>query len=133
MFRWLLHLKNMGSKAFLQVHEDDFDGTSKYVDQNRSVLFHNLKHLPKRAQLMTLARSYLAFIDGLRKSDDCVVCFVLRFMDLASDYELFARSIRIGDAVTVERLMIQWLPIWKVSGKNRYFRLTLRMIEVLYG
>lgn len=117
----------------LPVHKDDFSGDGSFLDGDHAVKVSDLQKLPARSRIMTIGRHFLAFMNGLRHSDNEVVRFTVAFMDMATEYEIFCNSIKCGDAYTVELLLVDWIPVWHVSSKHRYFNLSLRMVEVLYG
>eukprot|EP00978_Attheya_sp_CCMP212_P033589 scaffold136408_cov40-Attheya_sp.AAC.1 len=54
-------------------------------------------------------------------------------MSLAEDYFLFIDSVRAGNSVTLERVFLDWLPLWKAAGKHKYVELTLTICDIFYS
>ena len=56
----------------------------------------------------------------------------LNFVSVMNFYHIFRVSVRAGDAVMVEWIYIEVLPLFNVTGKKHYFELLLKQIEDLY-
>eukprot|EP00978_Attheya_sp_CCMP212_P047655 scaffold422945_cov106-Attheya_sp.AAC.1 len=68
--------------------------------------------------LLLLSWNYEIYCESLSTSSDEICKFVSQFMSLAEDYFLFIDSVRAGDSVTLERVFLDWLPLWKAAGKH---------------
>lgn len=130
---WIVSMCTDDEPIQFTVDKNDFSGTCQYISTDGTILLEHMHALPPSVRVLTLSRAFLKYVDSLRTSDDEVCRFTLAFMDLAEDYDLFTRSIRAGDPYTLERILVSWLPIWFASKKTRYFDLTARTIESLYG
>lgn len=82
--------------------------------------------------ILVLAHNYQQYFNTLSKSNDEVVQFVSQFMSLAEDFHLFLQGIQSGDAICIEKLFLEWLPLWKSGGKFKYTELVQTITEVLY-
>jgi hypothetical protein len=82
----------------------------------------------------TLACLYDKFLETLKEKADAendeVVLFMLNYMELMADHELFTKSVRAGDFLVVECLILSWLPIWQAAGKHIYVCLSLDMADL---
>ena len=82
---------------------------------------------------MSLGKAFLEWTDERRSnSDDEDIIVALNYMKLMEYYKLFRQSIRSGDAVTIEWLYKEFLPIYLITGKFNYYEIDLGMIETFY-
>jgi hypothetical protein len=121
----------------LQLKKVDLLPTVKGMFEIPDTAFGWKRGLHPRSQANTLHRLFKEYQSSLRskakKQGNEVVLFVLSFMDLMQDHGLFEQSIRLGDYVATEYLLVDWLYHWQAAGKYKYVGVTLNAIDTLYG
>jgi hypothetical protein len=68
----------------------------------------------------------------VRESDDEVFVMCLNFIETMMLYRLFRLSIRNGDAVMIEWLYKEFLPIYFICGKMHYYEIVMKMMDDMY-
>jgi hypothetical protein len=91
------------------------------------------KSLHPRSQANTLHQLFKEYQSSLiikaKSQGHKVVLFVLNFMDLIQDHELFEQQvIQLGNYV-VTKYLVDWLYYWQAPGKHKYVRVTLKAIK----
>ena len=74
--------------------------------------------------VILLVENYSIYIESLLTSSDEVVSKIANFIKYCSDSELYTSSTREGDAIAMESIMADLLPLWKAAKKNKYVDLT---------
>jgi hypothetical protein len=81
-----------------------------------------------------IAKGYMEWMDEKRKSTtDEVFLMVLNFIDITNLYREFKLALNTGDAVMIEWLYKEFLPIYLYTGKKNYFEIVCGMMEEMYG
>ena len=71
--------------------------------------------------------------DRLKQTMDEVFFAHLQFTKLMRRYRLFRLSVRNGDAIAIEWLYRQHLPIFHALRKSHYYEIGLSAMEEMYG
>ena len=64
---------------------------------------------------------------------DKFICMSLNYLYIMNLYRGFCLSVRAGDALMIEWIYKEFLPILLVTRKTRYFEIVLGMIDEHYG
>jgi hypothetical protein len=87
-----------------------------------------------KASSIYLAKGSEAWVKSkIDNSDDEAFVLVVQYTKLMRFYRLFRAYVRCGDAITIEWLYCQFLPVFAARGKAHYFDICLGMIEQLYS
>jgi hypothetical protein len=80
-----------------------------------------------------LAKEYISWKKTrLSETTDEVFRAILQFNEMTALFSCFYDSIRNGDAVMIEVLYLEFLPLWVATGKKHCTRLVLDQVECLY-
>ena len=80
-----------------------------------------------------VAKAFLKWLDiKINTTTDEVLRMCLLFLQITRKYKLFRLSVRNGDAIMVEYIYNQFIPIWLMTGKHNYVKIALNQIEDLY-
>ena len=114
--------KNLYTAYFLHIINDD-EKRLKYDS------FEYEKELS-----VHVARNFLEWMELKRKSstDECF-CVPLNYVYIMNIYWTFRLSVRAGDAVMIEWLYKEFLPIFLVTGKTHYLEIVLGIMDEHYG
>jgi len=82
-----------------------------------------------RVVVLATQASLDAYVVKMHHSDDKVVAFVMEFYVLMQDFNLFDRSVKVGDAIAVELLIVIWIWVFAITGKTHYVSLVGSWIE----
>mmetsp|Transcript_90006 Transcript_90006/g.179697 ORF Transcript_90006/g.179697 Transcript_90006/m.179697 type:complete len:1367 (-) Transcript_90006:189-4289(-) len=96
------------------------------------VLLKDLGKQPARVIVLALQDSFAAYIDEKTQSSDAVVAWVMQFYDLMTDFVRFDRSIKVGDSIAVELIMVAWLAVFALVGKIHYTALVACWLETAF-
>ena len=81
-----------------------------------------------------IAKAYSGWMKDKRGStSDQVFRMTLNFVTVMNLYRLFKVSVRFGNAVTIEWIYKEVLPLFNVIGKKHYFEISLKQMEDLYN
>ena len=83
--------------------------------------------------LLRLESTFNDYCTELESSQDEVSRMMALFVMKMDAYCRCKFGIRKGDSILLEKEGCEWMPMWKVHGKNNYLQATLRRIETLYG
>ena len=80
-----------------------------------------------------LVLSFNAFLDHkIETSTDEVLIVNINFARLVSQYKMFKEAVTVGDAITVEKVYNDYLPIFVYLGKHNYYNILLDQTEEYY-
>ena len=83
---------------------------------------------------VALGKAFLAWAEEKQSTtDDELFVMGLNYMKMMEYYKMFRASIRSGDAVSIEWLYKEFLPLFLITGKHNYFEINLGMIENFYN
>ena len=80
-----------------------------------------------------IANKYMSFLnEQAKESKDWLRRFLCNFLLIVKKYLAFLQAEQSGDAVSMEALVIDYLPIFFVTKKSNSFSIQLRLIELYY-
>ena len=87
-----------------------------------------------KAFAIRIANGYTKWMNDRRKNTtDEVFRMILNFVAVMNIYKSFRVAVRAGDAVMIECLYREMLPLFNLTGKKHYFEIVLKQMEDLYG
>jgi len=114
-------------RQFLAAYFDDV------CDDNQ--LFQRLQSCQDaEAFAIFIAEGYLDWLDEKRSSTtDEVFRMAINFMQMINLYREFRLALNTGDAIMIEWLYKEFLPLYAYTGKKHYFEIVCGMMDELYG
>ena len=81
-----------------------------------------------------IAKDYLDYLNRqVRESKDWLLRFLCNFLLLMRKYLTFLEAEQQGDSVTMEAVIVEYLPFWFITKKKVSFNNQLRLIELYYN
>ena len=81
-----------------------------------------------------LAKEYNAYINRqVRESRDWVHRFLCNFLVIVHKYLLFLEAEQQGDALTMESVLVEYMPVFYITKKTNSFNTQLRLMELYYN
>ena len=82
--------------------------------------------------IVGLVESLNEYLDGLISSTDVVVSFMGQFIREMRSFVLYEQSLKAGDSVACELVLLCWQETMALAGKSKYVELISRWAEVGY-
>ena len=67
---------------------------------------------------MALELSFTDYDSNLCVYNDNILIFFLLNVDISMEFEFFTNSVKNGDYITVDIIMVEWLTFWCVRNKT---------------
>ena len=67
---------------------------------------------------MALELSFTDYDSNLCVYNDNILNFFLLNVDISMEFEFFTNSVKNGDYITVDIIMVEWLTFWCVRNKT---------------
>ena len=81
-----------------------------------------------------LAKGYRAYLERqVRESKDWLHRYVCNYLLIVRKYSTFLEAEQRGDALTMESVVVEFLPVFYITKKSNSFNTQLRLIELYYN
>ena len=98
------------------------DRVDSFIDRGR-----------EEALATTIAKEYIQFLSRqVRESKDWLTVFSCNFLLIMRKYLMFHEAEQQGDSITMESMVIEFLPVFYIAKKSNSFNTQLRIIELYY-
>ena len=98
------------------------DRVDSFIDRGR-----------EEALATTIAKEYIQFLSRqVRESKDWLTVFSCNFLLIMRKYLMFHEAEQQGNSITMESIVIEFLPVFYIAKKSNSFNTQLRIIQLYY-